>query len=92
MVKQEVNEVSGARLGMRGLTALACLLLFGLAAYGQGNLGSITGTVTDPQGGVTPNATIDVRNVDTGALFRGGASSTGNYVIPVPAGKPSVPT
>jgi len=87
MVKQEVNEVSGARLGMRGLTALACLLLFGLAAYGQGNLGSITGTVTDPQGGVTPNATIDVRNVDTGALFRGGASSTGNYVIPVPAGK-----
>ena len=36
---------------------------------------------------MTPNAAIDVKNVDTGAVFHGGTSSTGNYVIPVPAGK-----
>jgi hypothetical protein len=68
-------------------SAIACLLLFALNGFSQGELGSITGTITDPQGGATPNATIDVRNVDTGEVFHGGTSSTGNYVIPVPSGK-----
>ncbi len=76
-----------AKFITRGISAIAGLLLFALAAFGQGNRGSITGTITDPQGGVTPNASIDVRNQDTGELFHGGASSTGNYVIPVPVGK-----
>ena len=30
---------------------------------------------------------IDVKNVETGEVFHGGTSTTGNYVIPVPAGK-----
>ena len=30
---------------------------------------------------------IDVKNTETGAVFHGGTSNTGNYVIPVPAGK-----
>ena len=72
---------------MRCGSALACLLLFALAAFGQGNRGSITGTITDPQGAAHPNASIDVKNVDTGEVFHGGTSSTGNYVISVPAGK-----
>jgi Carboxypeptidase regulatory-like domain len=72
---------------MRCVGAIACLLLFVMAAYGQGNRGSITGTITDPQGGVTPNAVIEVKNADTGAVFQGGTSNTGNYVIPVPTGK-----
>ena len=87
MKKRKVNEVSRARLAMRCLTALACLLLFALAAYGQGGNGSITGTITDSSGAVAPNVSIDVKNTDTGAVFHGGTSSTGNYVIPVPAGK-----
>ncbi len=87
MMKREVNEVSRARLAMRCLSALACLLLFALAAYGQGNNGSITGTITDSSGAVAPNASIDVKNTDTGAVFHGGTSNTGNYVVPVPAGK-----
>ena len=72
---------------MRCLTALACLLLFALAAYGQGDNGSITGTITDATGAVAPGVSIDVKNSDTGAVFHGGTSNTGNYVIPVPAGK-----
>ena len=70
---------------MRCLSTLAFLLLFALAAFGQD--GSITGTITDPQGAVTPNASIDAKNADTGTVYHGGASGTGNYVIPVPAGK-----
>jgi hypothetical protein len=72
---------------MRCLTALACLLLFALAAYGQGDNGSITGTITDSSGASAPNVSVDVKNSDTGAVFHGGTSNTGNYVIPVPAGK-----
>src|SRR5580658_4547595 len=67
--------------------AIACLFVFTLAAYGQSDRGTITGTITDQSGGVTPNASIDVKNVETGEVFHGGASATGNYVIPVPAGK-----
>src|ERR1019366_2336453 len=87
-MKREINNnVSRVRLEMRCLTALACLLLFALAAYGQGDNGSITGTITDATGAVAPGVSIDVKNSDTGAVFHGGTSNTGNYVIPVPAGK-----
>jgi hypothetical protein len=72
---------------MRCLTALTCLLLFALAAYGQGGNGSITGTISDSSGGAVPNVPIEVKNADTGAVFTSGTSTTGNYVIPVPAGK-----
>ena len=71
---------------MRCLTALACLLLFALAAFGQEGNGTITGTITDASGAVAPNVAIDVKNADTGAVFHGGTSNTGNYVVPVPAG------
>jgi hypothetical protein len=72
---------------MCSLTALACLLLAALAAYGQGGNGSITGTITDSSGAVAPNVSIEVKNSDTGAVFHGGTSNTGNYVVSVPAGK-----
>ena len=70
---------------MRCLTALACLLLFALAAYGQS--GTITGTISDPSGASVVNLSVDVKNTESGAVFHSGTSSTGNYVIPVPAGK-----
>ncbi len=72
---------------MRLLSVVACLLLLALAAFGQGDNGSITGTVKDTSGAVAPNASIDAKNVDTNTVFHGGTSATGNYVIPVPAGK-----
>ena len=34
-----------------------------------------------------PGAKIEVKNADTGAVYQGGTSATGNYVIPVPVGK-----
>ena len=64
-----------------------CLLVFALVAFGQGDRGSITGTIIDPQNAAVPTASIDVKNTSTGEVFHGGTSSTGNYVIPVPTGK-----
>ncbi len=71
---------------MRCVCAIAGLLLFAVAAFGQGDRGSITGTITDPQGAASANASIDVKNTATGEVFHGGTSSTGNYVISVPTG------
>jgi len=72
---------------MRCLAALVGLLLAALAAFGQGGNGSITGTIADSSGAVVPNVSIQVKNSETGTVFNGGTSSTGNYVVSVPAGK-----
>ncbi len=68
----------------RVFSALVFLNLFALAAFGQ--TGSITGTVNDPSGAAVATASINAKNTETGAIFESGASSTGNYVIRVPAG------
>src|SRR5690242_9438251 len=82
------QEVSRLRKTSRYLTPLVGLLMFTLTAYGQ--RGSITGTIADSSGAVAPNATVEVKNTETGAVFSSGTSSTGNYVVPVPAGTYSV--
>jgi hypothetical protein len=56
------------------------------AAVAQSDRGTITGTITDPGGLVMAGAPIEVRNVDTGALYQIGSSTTGNYVVQVPTG------
>ncbi len=62
------------------------LLLSALTLLGQANLGSITGTITDQSGAVIADANIEIINQDTGALFTGGPSDTGNYVVVMPGG------
>jgi hypothetical protein len=63
------------------------LLSFNLVALGQSDRGTITGTVVDPAGAVIPNATIEARNTDTGAVFPVASSATGNYTAgELPAG------
>src|SRR5262249_13616683 len=84
-MKLNVTEVSRIGVAMRCLMAIACLFLFALSACGQN--GYITGTITDSSGAVAPNVAVEAKNSDTGAVFQGGTSSTGNYVISVPAGK-----
>ncbi len=73
---------------MRLRTCVFCLFIFALAAIAQVNTGTITGTIEDPAGAVVPGAPIEVKNMDTGTVYKGGASNTGNYVIQgLPAGK-----
>src|SRR3954468_16528396 len=61
-------------------------LLAAIDVFPQANQGSITGTVTDQSGAVIPNARVEITNSATGAVYQGGASETGNFVVPVPAG------
>ena len=71
---------------MRLRTCVFCLFIFALAAFAQ-STGTITGTIEDPAGAVVPGAPVEVKNMDTGEVYKGGASTTGNFVIPVPVGK-----
>ena len=56
------------------------------SAFAQTDQGRITGNVLDPTGAAVASATLEVQNQETGATSRVGASSTGNYVVVVPAG------
>src|SRR5579863_5096580 len=63
------------------------VLICSLAAFAQGDRGTITGTVTDPTGAVVPNANIQVTNTDTSVVYQIATTSTGNYTLAnVPAG------
>src|SRR5579864_790543 len=66
---------------MRSLFAAACLFLFSTAAFGQGDRGTITGTITDQQGAVIANATIEARNVETEALYPATSTAAGVYTL-----------
>jgi hypothetical protein len=72
---------------MRSLRVPGALFLLSLAAFAQSDRGTITGTISDPAGGVVANAAIQARNVDTGAMYPVASSATGNYTLAeMPAG------
>ena len=65
-------------------------LLFGLgASLAHASVtGSVSGTVTDPSGGLIPGATVIARNVDTGIQTPTRTNAQGFYSIPaLPPGK-----
>src|ERR1700735_2465555 len=64
------------RLKIAGL-----FLICSVAAFAQGDRGTITGTVTDPTGAVVPNANIQITNTDTSAEYKVGTTNTGNYTL-----------
>jgi hypothetical protein len=47
---------------MRSLWIAVCLFLVAVVAFGQGDRGTITGTISDQQGAVIANATVEARN------------------------------
>ncbi|MEO7673936.1 MAG: carboxypeptidase-like regulatory domain-containing protein, partial [Pyrinomonadaceae bacterium] len=71
---------------MRRITICFALLIFVLivsfAANAQSINGKILGTVTDQNGAVVPNATVNVINEGTGAKRTVTADESGYYVIP----------
>ncbi len=70
------------------ITAICCLLVVAGAAIAQSDRGTITGTVSDPAGAVIAGAGIELKNINTGAVYQAQSSSTGNYTIgQLPAGK-----
>jgi hypothetical protein len=73
---------------MRSTTiAICCLLVIAGAAFAQSDRGTVTGSVSDQAGAVIPGATIEMKNINTGAVYQAQSSSTGNYTFAqLPAG------
>lgn len=64
--------------------ALVLLLaVFALPTFAQTNKGTITGTVTDQNGGTVAGATVTVTNVETNAEKSTTTSDDGNYEVPL---------
>jgi hypothetical protein len=51
-------------------------------AYAQRDMGTITGTITDTQGGVVPNAKITIIEAATGLKYEVQSSTDGTYIRP----------
>src|ERR1700680_132968 len=66
---------------MRSALILLLALMLAVGAFAQTDRGSITGTIADPAGAVVPNAKIQIKNQATGAVYDGGTSATGNYIV-----------
>src|ERR1700742_27116 len=85
---EPASTQSGGPLSMRSIRLAVCAVTFSAIVFAQSDRGTITGTVADPAGAVIPNASVQLRNVDTGAVYDAGASATGNYTLAqVPAGQ-----
>ncbi|MEP6717290.1 MAG: TonB-dependent receptor, partial [Terriglobia bacterium] len=72
---------------MKHICRLSLLLLAAISLVAQNDRGTITGTVSDPGGGVIPNASVVAKNVETGASSQTVTTGTGNFTLSsLPAG------
>jgi hypothetical protein len=68
---------------LRNLAVLLVLLALPAAALAQGDLGALTGLVTDPTGRSVPGTLITVTNIATGISSTAKTSDAGYYRVPV---------
>src|SRR5438034_75779 len=67
----------------RELMLLSALLAFAsIQAFGQGQAGTLLGTVTDTSGAVLPNVTVNITNTATGVTKTSVTNDAGAYVFP----------
>jgi hypothetical protein len=64
-----------------------CLIVSIGTAFGQGNVGTLNGTILDSTGAVVPGATVVATNTATGVETRATSTSAGAYTLPyLPSG------
>src|SRR5262245_50925369 len=63
------------------LTNAICLLLLTMTAVAQTDRGTITGTITDQQNSIIPNAMVIATNMETGVKSETVSTLTGNYML-----------
>ena len=70
----------------RGVIAIS-FCLFASAAFGQGGLGTMSGTVTDPDGGLIAGATVQAKDTTTETIYTASTLRTGSFTLSeLPAG------
>ena len=61
---------------------LCTFLICAAGCWGQSNLATINGDITDPSSKAVPNATVTIRSTETGAVRSTVTNATGAYQIP----------
>src|SRR5580698_6847322 len=79
MAQERGGEMFRYLVGLR--TALLTLLCAG-ALFAQRDLSTLAGTVTDPSGGVVPNAKVTITETATGEVYSTLTNTVGEYVRP----------
>jgi hypothetical protein len=67
----------------RGFAAVLLLLMTVVMVGAQEFRGSLTGTVTDPNGAALPGATVEIRNKETNVANTATTNEEGNYTFPL---------
>ncbi len=67
----------------RGATALVLLLALFVVAGAQEFRGTLSGTVTDPNGAALPGATVELKNVETNNVATATTNDEGGYSFPL---------
>ena len=66
---------------MKRILPVLAVLLTASRGFGQTATATVTGTITDSTGAVVASAPVSVKNVETGQVYTGASSSTGNYTV-----------
>ncbi|HLH42960.1 MAG TPA: carboxypeptidase regulatory-like domain-containing protein [Bryobacteraceae bacterium] len=66
---------------MRLFFLVVSLVMVSAALLGQAANGTITGIVSDPAGAVVANASVEVRNTDTGVVYPTVTTASGEYTV-----------
>jgi hypothetical protein len=76
-----MNKKSNRLMSFWGVVAM---IIFALTStiFAQEYRGTITGTITDPNGAVVPNATVTVKNTGTNTSNTVTTNGEGNYAVP----------
>ena len=73
--------IAAGRFSVWRLSLILSCLLSAVMVFAQTDRGTLTGTVTDPSGGVIPAARITLTNVGTDARYETVTTATGNYTL-----------
>ena len=86
-----ISRIRSVRRRMLFPLPLFVILALCSPGFGQEVRGTITGTVTDPQGAVIAGAKVEVRSLDTNVTYPATTNEAGLYVVPLlPPGNYSV--
>jgi hypothetical protein len=81
------GALSSGLFGRTPTILLVALSLLPCVLSAQSYRGAIRGSISDPSGGLVPNAKVQAKNNDTGLLRDTISSADGTYVLPeLPAG------
>src|SRR5499427_8906644 len=66
---------------MRFVAVATLVLAIAAPLFGQGERGTITGTIADPAGAVVAAAAVQAKHVETGTVYDTTTTTTGNYTL-----------